>query len=95
MPSTAGSAQTSDSDPVFQRRCRESGIDPEKDVVAASTKWIDSVWHGRAWSWEKIPWLIEQWKKISGGDRSSSKAFSLSVMLKNGHCLAKKRAVRP
>jgi isopentenyl diphosphate isomerase/L-lactate dehydrogenase-like FMN-dependent dehydrogenase len=55
------------SDPVFQRRCRESGIDPEKDVVAASTKWIDSVWHGRAWSWEKIPWLIEQWKKISGG----------------------------
>ncbi|KAL2809979.1 L-lactate dehydrogenase [Aspergillus granulosus] len=42
------------SDPVFQRRCCESGIDSEKDVVAASTKWIDSVWHGRAWSWEKI-----------------------------------------
>ncbi|OGM44378.1 L-lactate dehydrogenase [Aspergillus bombycis] len=54
-------------DPVFQKRCREEGIDPEKDIVAASTKWIDSVWHGRAWSWEKIPWLIEQWKKISGG----------------------------
>ncbi|ODM22387.1 hypothetical protein SI65_03233 [Aspergillus cristatus] len=55
------------SDPVFQKRCREDGIDPEKDVLAASTKWIDSIWHGRAWSWEKIPWLIEQWKKISGG----------------------------
>ncbi|PWY86206.1 glycolate oxidase [Aspergillus heteromorphus CBS 117.55] len=54
-------------DPVFQKRCREAGIDVEKDKVAASTKWIDSVWHGRAWSWEKIPWLIEQWKKISGG----------------------------
>ncbi|EIT78480.1 glycolate oxidase [Aspergillus oryzae 3.042] len=54
-------------DPVFQKRCREEGIDPEKDIVAASAKWIDSVWHGRAWSWEKIPWLIEQWKKISGG----------------------------
>ncbi|GCB23941.1 uncharacterized lactate 2-monooxygenase PB1A11.03 [Aspergillus awamori] len=54
-------------DPVFRKRCREAGIDPEKDVVAASAKWIDSVWHGRAWSWEKIPWLIEQWKKISGG----------------------------
>ncbi|KAL4873164.1 hypothetical protein BDV12DRAFT_160498 [Aspergillus spectabilis] len=54
-------------DPVFQKRCRESGIDPEKDVVAASTKWIDSVWHGRAWSWKKIPWLIKQWKEISGG----------------------------
>ncbi|KAF7589142.1 hypothetical protein BBP40_004712 [Aspergillus hancockii] len=54
-------------DPVFQKRCHEAGIDPEKDAVAASAKWIDSVWHGRAWSWEKIPWLIEQWKKISGG----------------------------
>lgn len=54
-------------DPVFQKRCRESGIDIDKDIVAASTKWIDSIWHGRAWSWEKIPWLIEQWKKISGG----------------------------
>ncbi|KAB8067354.1 FMN-dependent dehydrogenase-domain-containing protein [Aspergillus leporis] len=54
-------------DPVFQKRCREAGIDPEKDVVAASAKWIDAVWHGRAWSWEKIPWLIEQWREISGG----------------------------
>lgn len=54
-------------DPVFQKRCREDGIDPEKDVVAASTKWIDSIWHGRAWSWEKIPWLMETWKRISGG----------------------------
>lgn len=55
------------SDPVFQKRCREKGIDIEKDPVAASTFWIDSIWHGRAWSWEKLPWLIEQWKRISGG----------------------------
>lgn len=55
------------SDPVFQARCREAGIDPVKDRVAAATKWIDSIWHGRAWSWEKIPWLREQWKRISGG----------------------------
>lgn len=55
------------SDPVFQKRCREKGINIEKDPVAASTLWIDSIWHGRAWSWEKLPWLIEQWKKISGG----------------------------
>lgn len=55
------------SDPVFQKRCREAGIDAEKDPVAAAAKWIDSVWHGRAWSWEKIPWLKEQWKRISGG----------------------------
>lgn len=55
------------SDPVFQKRCREAGVDMEKDPVAAATKWIDSIWHGRAWSWEKIPWLREQWKRISGG----------------------------
>ncbi|RAL05796.1 L-lactate dehydrogenase [Aspergillus ibericus CBS 121593] len=54
-------------DPVFRARCREAGIDVERDIVAASTKWIDSVWHGRAWSWEKIPWLMEQWRRISGG----------------------------
>jgi hypothetical protein len=34
------------SDPVFRRRCVADGIDPDVDVVAASTKWIDSVWHG-------------------------------------------------
>ncbi|CAI7564729.1 unnamed protein product [Penicillium glandicola] len=54
-------------DPVFRRRCVADGIDPDVDVVAASTKWIDSVWHGRAWSWEKIPWLMETWRGISGG----------------------------
>jgi isopentenyl diphosphate isomerase/L-lactate dehydrogenase-like FMN-dependent dehydrogenase len=54
-------------DPVFRRRCAEEGIDPDVDVVAASTKWIDSIWHGRAWSWEKIPWLMEEWRRISGG----------------------------
>ena len=54
-------------DPVFRSRCTEAGIDPDTDPVGASTKWIDSIWHGRAWSWEKIPWLMEQWKRISGG----------------------------
>ncbi|KAL4964781.1 L-lactate dehydrogenase [Aspergillus stella-maris] len=54
------------SDPVFQKRCKEEGIDIEKDPITASTKWIDSIWHGRAWSWEKIPWLMKTWKEISG-----------------------------
>lgn len=54
-------------DPVFRKRCVADGIDPDVDIVAASTKWIDSVWHGRAWSWEKIPWLMETWRGISGG----------------------------
>lgn len=54
-------------DPVFQRRCRERGIDIAQDPVAAATFWIDSIWHGRAWSWDKIPWLQREWKRISGG----------------------------
>ena len=54
------------SDPVFQRRLREAGIDPQKQPEVAAAKWIDSIWHGRAWSWDKIPWLIKTWKRISG-----------------------------
>jgi isopentenyl diphosphate isomerase/L-lactate dehydrogenase-like FMN-dependent dehydrogenase len=54
-------------DPVFQRRCRERGIDIGQDPVAAATFWIDSIWDGRAWSWDKIPWLQRDWKRISGG----------------------------
>ncbi|PYI22076.1 FMN-dependent alpha-hydroxy acid dehydrogenase [Aspergillus violaceofuscus CBS 115571] len=54
-------------DPVFRRRCRECGIDPDTDPVAAATKWIDSVWHGRAWAWDKLPWLMARWREISGG----------------------------
>lgn len=55
------------SDPVFQKRLKEAGIDPVRQPNEAGAMWIDNVWHGRAWSWEKIPWLIETWKKISGG----------------------------
>ena len=54
-------------DPVFQRRLREAGIDPEAEPERAGAMWIDSVWHGRAWSWEKIPWVMNLWKEISGG----------------------------
>ncbi len=55
------------SDPVFQQRLKEAGIDPVAQPNEAGAMWIDSVWHGRAWSWEKLPWLIRTWKRISGG----------------------------
>jgi isopentenyl diphosphate isomerase/L-lactate dehydrogenase-like FMN-dependent dehydrogenase len=54
------------SDPVFQQRLRESGIDPEKDPQRAGAMWIDSVWHGRAWNWEKAVWARKKWQEISG-----------------------------
>lgn len=55
------------SDPVFQRRLKEAGIDAKKQPNEAGAMWIDNVWHGRAWSWDKMPWLMEQWRQISGG----------------------------
>src|SRR5262249_40689216 len=55
------------SDPVFRKRLEQVGIDPKKQPEEAGAMWIDSIWHGRAWSWEKIPWLIHQWKVLSGG----------------------------
>ena len=54
-------------DPVFRRRLAEAGIDPKASPEEAGAMWIDGVWHGRAWSWEKIPWLMGKWKEISGG----------------------------
>lgn len=55
------------SDPVFQRRMAERGIDPKKQPEEAGAMWIDQVWHGRAFSWEKAVWAREQWQRISGG----------------------------
>ncbi|KIJ28559.1 hypothetical protein M422DRAFT_189580 [Sphaerobolus stellatus SS14] len=50
-----------ESDPVFMRKYGEA---LKKD----RGKWIDSsVWHGKAHTWEKLPWLIKEWKRISGG----------------------------
>lgn len=55
-------------DPVFQKRLKEAGIDPKKNPKEAGAKWIDEhIWHGRAHTWEKIKWTMEQWKRISGG----------------------------
>lgn len=55
-------------DPVFQKRLKEAGIDPKAEPEKAAAKWVDeNVWHGRAFDWSKIPWLIKTWKEISGG----------------------------
>jgi isopentenyl diphosphate isomerase/L-lactate dehydrogenase-like FMN-dependent dehydrogenase len=55
-------------DPVFQKRLKEAGIDPGKSPKEAGQKWIDeNIWHGKAITWEKMKWTMEQWKRISGG----------------------------
>lgn len=56
------------SDPVFQRRLKEAGLDPKKDPHLAGAKWIDeNVWHGKAHTWEKVKWVMGKWKEIGGG----------------------------
>ncbi|KAL2399577.1 FMN-dependent alpha-hydroxy acid dehydrogenase qulF [Exophiala dermatitidis] len=52
-------------DPVFQKRLREAGINPQKEPERAAAMWIDNVWHGRAFSWDKIPWLIKTIQSVT------------------------------
>jgi isopentenyl diphosphate isomerase/L-lactate dehydrogenase-like FMN-dependent dehydrogenase len=59
-------------DPVFQKRLEEKGIDPKTQLNEAGALWIDNVWHGRAHTWEKAVWAMKLWKELSGG-----KPFSL------------------
>ncbi|KAH8145425.1 uncharacterized protein LAJ45_10547 [Morchella importuna] len=54
-------------DPVFQRRLKEAGIDAATDPKAAAQKWIDTIWHGRPHTWEKVRWVLQQWKTLTGG----------------------------
>lgn len=55
-------------DPVFLERLKQAKIDPDKEPKKAGAKWMDeNIWHGHSHTWEKMPWLMEQWKTISGG----------------------------
>ncbi|KAG7100419.1 Lactate 2-monooxygenase like protein [Verticillium longisporum] len=55
------------SDPVFRARLRGKGIDPAEQPEKATAMWIDSIWHGRAWSWDKAVWARATWREVSGG----------------------------
>ncbi|KAJ4294636.1 hypothetical protein N0V90_008327 [Kalmusia sp. IMI 367209] len=55
------------SDPVFQRRLNEAGIDPANQPNEAGALWIDNIWHGRAHTWDKAVWAMRLWKELSGG----------------------------
>ena len=55
-------------DEVFLKRLKEANLDPDKEPKKAGAKWMDeNIWHGHAHTWKKLPWLMEQWKSISGG----------------------------
>ncbi|KAF5023568.1 hypothetical protein F66182_4381 [Fusarium sp. NRRL 66182] len=40
---------------------------PSTEPAEAGALWIDNLWHGRAWSWEKAVWARQEWQEISGG----------------------------
>ncbi|ORY70982.1 FMN-dependent dehydrogenase [Pseudomassariella vexata] len=55
-------------DPAFLEQLKESRLDPVNDRQKVGAKWIDeNIWHGYSHSWERLPWLMEQWKHISRG----------------------------
>lgn len=55
-------------DEAFRKRLEEEGIDPEAKPKEAGARWIDGhIWHGHSFAWDRIPWLMEQWRRVSGG----------------------------
>jgi len=55
-------------DPAFLERVKEAKLDPEKDKFDVGAKWIDeNIWHGHSFSWSRLPWLMQQWERVSGG----------------------------
>ncbi|KAH9897187.1 FMN-dependent dehydrogenase [Xylariomycetidae sp. FL2044] len=55
-------------DPAFRKTLEKKGLDPQKQVKEVGAEWIDKhIWHGHAFTWERLPWLMENWKRISGG----------------------------
>ncbi|KAI1774342.1 FMN-dependent dehydrogenase-domain-containing protein [Hypoxylon cercidicola] len=56
--------------PAFQDPPREAKLDPQdaEDKFRVSAEWIDKhIWPGRSFAWDRIPWLVENWKRLSGG----------------------------
>ncbi|KAI0139552.1 FMN-dependent alpha-hydroxy acid dehydrogenase [Hypoxylon sp. NC0597] len=58
-------------DPAFLDSLKEAKkLDPEdpKDKYRVGADWIDRhIWHGQSFSWDRLPWLMENWKRLSGG----------------------------
>ncbi|KAF7515495.1 hypothetical protein G7054_g14545 [Neopestalotiopsis clavispora] len=55
-------------DPAFRATLEKKGLDPDKEPFKVGAEWIDGhIWHGHSFSWDRLPWLMEQWRRISGG----------------------------
>ncbi|KAI0486956.1 FMN-dependent dehydrogenase [Xylaria cf. heliscus] len=55
-------------DKGFREQLKRLSLDPAKDPKKVGAQWIDgNIWHGHSFSWDRLPWLIENWRRISGG----------------------------
>ncbi|KAI0598835.1 FMN-dependent dehydrogenase [Biscogniauxia sp. FL1348] len=57
-------------DPAFLKslNLEEKGDQGKEKQGEVGARWVDEhIWHGRAFSWDQLPWLMELWQRISGG----------------------------
>ncbi|KAI0410780.1 FMN-dependent dehydrogenase [Xylaria grammica] len=55
-------------DSAFREQIKRANLDAQRDPKGVGAQWIDgNIWHGRSFSWDRLPWLMENWRRISGG----------------------------
>ncbi|RYO86115.1 hypothetical protein DL764_009053 [Monosporascus ibericus] len=55
-------------DTAFRSRLEQLNLDPDRQPKEVGAAWIDGhIWHGHSFTWDRLPWLMEQWCRISGG----------------------------
>ncbi|KAI0407252.1 FMN-dependent dehydrogenase [Xylaria palmicola] len=55
-------------DKAFRAQIERLGLDARQDPEKVGAQWIDgNIWHGHSFSWERLPWLMDNWRRISGG----------------------------
>ncbi|KAI3331556.1 FMN-dependent alpha-hydroxy acid dehydrogenase [Xylariaceae sp. AK1471] len=55
-------------DKAFREQMQNLNLDPDKDPKRVGAQWIDgNIWHGHSFSWDRLPWLMDNWKRISDG----------------------------
>ncbi|KAI1274713.1 FMN-dependent dehydrogenase [Xylaria sp. FL0933] len=55
-------------DKAFNEQLKGLNLDAQKEPKKVGAQWIDgNIWHGHSFSWNRLPWLMENWRRISGG----------------------------
>ncbi|KAI0867040.1 FMN-dependent dehydrogenase [Xylaria cubensis] len=55
-------------DKGFTEQIKGLSLDAKKEPKKVGAQWIDgNIWHGHSFSWDRLPWLMENWRRISGG----------------------------